>query len=114
MKPESNWLKTLRKKHGLKQEDLAAKLQLAGLEYSRSSVSSWENGYHRPPLEDASFRQALANILRIDVKTLLKLAGYEVATSQHSEAAERAAWIIDQLPPDKQELVLKLVEQFQN
>lgn len=112
MKPDSNWLKTLREKSRLKQEDLAARLQLAGLEYARSSVSAWENGYANPPLESVEFRQALANIFNIDVKTLLKLAGYEVESKPHSDAAERAAWLIDQLPPDKQDLAVRLVEEL--
>jgi len=114
MKRDTNWLKTLRQKMGLKQEDLAAQLQLTGLDYARSSVSGWENGYSQLPLNNPEFRQALANILNVDVKTLLKLAGYEVTASQHSEAAERVAFIVDRLPPDKQQLALKLIEQLQN
>ncbi len=112
MERKTNWLKTRREALHLKQEDLAAQLQVSGFDISRPSISHWENGRHLPPLENPEFRQALANILRIDVKTLLKLAGYEVAKSDFSEAAERVAYIVDQLPPDKQELAVRLVEQL--
>lgn len=112
MKQEINWLTTLRKKGNLTQDGLATRLQLAGLKHGREAVSAWETGRAVPPLDNVEFRQALANILNMDIKTLLKLAGYEVESKPHSDAAERAAWLIDQLPPDKQDLAVRLVEEL--
>lgn len=112
MKPKTNWLKTLRENRGYTQEEFTAQLQLAGLDYSRSAVSSWESERVDVPLNSVEFRQALANILNMDIKTLLKLAGYEIESKAHSDAAERAAWLIDQLPPDKQDLAVRLVEEL--
>lgn len=114
MEQTKNWLKQNRQKLGLSQEELTARLQVAGIDVSRATVSHWENGRYNLPLESVEFRQALANILNMDIKTLLKLAGYEVESKTHSETAERVAWIVDQLPPDKQQLALKLVEQLQS
>lgn len=112
MKPKTNWLKTLRENRGYTQEEFTAQLQLSGLDYSRSAVSSWESGRVSAPLNHVEVRQAIANILRIDIKTMLKLAGYEVESKPHSEEAERVAYLIDQLPPDKRNLAVRLVEEL--
>lgn len=64
------------------------------------------------PLDNVEFRQALANIFNIDIKTLLKLAGYEVDSKPHSDEAERVAYLIDQLPPDKRNLAVRLIEEM--
>lgn len=112
MEQTKNWLKENRQKLGLSQDELATQLQVRGIDVSRATVSHWENGRYNIPLENVEVRQALANILRIEVKTLLKLAGYEVESKPHSDAAERAAWLIDQLPPEKQDLAVRLVEEL--
>ena len=109
-----NWLKKRRKELNFTQEDIAARLQLSGFQYTAGSISHWETERHSPPLDDPKFSSAMAEVLQISVGTLLTLAGYDVSRKTYSEAAERAAWIIDQLPPDKQQLALKLVEQLQN
>lgn len=106
------WLKECRERLELRQEDLATRLQLAGFDVSRGSISNWENGRYDIPIQDTKFRQALADALRLDVRTMLRLAGYEVNEVYRSEAAERAANMIDRLPPEKQELALRLVEQL--
>lgn len=107
-----HWLKSLRESIYINQEELAARLQLEGFDISRSAISSWENGRHEPPLHDARFRKSLAKVLHINVKTLLKKAGYEVSEESHSEIGDRVAHIVDQLPPDKQDLALRLIEQL--
>ena len=107
-----NWLAERCKEIGIEtQQELASKLQLAGFDYSRSAVSSWMTGTRNPPLDDPNFRRALAAILRLSTKELLRLAGYEVDT-RYSAAGERAASIVDQLPPDKQVLAISVLEQF--
>lgn len=112
MEQTKNWLKQNRQKLGLSQEELTARLQVAGIDVSRGTVSHWENGRYKIPLENVEVRQALANIFNMDIKTLLKLAGYEVESKPHSEEAERVAYLIDQLPPDKRNLAVRLVEEL--
>jgi transcriptional regulator with XRE-family HTH domain len=108
-----NWLRKQRELVGIDtQEDLATKLQLEGINVTRASVSHWENERNNPPLDDPDFRKALARVLKVSQPELLKLAGYEVARLPHSEAAERGAFIIDQLPADEQDLAVKILEQF--
>lgn len=109
---KTNWLKTFRKQNQLSQEELAAKLQVKGMDITAGAISHWENERYHPPLEDAVFRNALAEIFRIDVRSLLLSAGYEVNSIDRSAAAKRAAFIVDQLPPDKQDLALGILEQF--
>ena len=110
-----NWLRQLREHVGLDtQEELAAQLQLEGFSFTRAAVSHWENGRYNPPLNDAEFRKALAKVLKVSQSELLRLAGFEVEKGDHSEAGEKAAHLIDKLPPDKQDLALKILEQFQN
>lgn len=109
-----NWLKKRRKELNFTQEDIAARLQLLGFQYTAGSISHWEQERHSPPLDDPKFSSAMADALQISVGTLLTLAGYDVGKKTHSETAERVAFIVDKLPPDKQQLALKLVEQLQN
>lgn len=96
----------------MNQEDLAARLQVEGIDVTRSAVSHWENGRYQIPLDDPNVRRAIAKVLRINIRTLLKFAGYEVDNEIHSIYAEQIAAIIDQLPEEKQQLVLRLVEQL--
>jgi transcriptional regulator with XRE-family HTH domain len=110
MKP--NWLKTYRKRLRISQEDLSAQLQIHGVEVTSGAISHWENGRYNPPLHDPMFRTALANVLRVSINEMLAAAGYETETATRSEAGERAAYIIDQLPPDKQKLALGVLERF--
>lgn len=107
-----NWIKTLRERASITQDELAIRLQVAGFEYTRGAINNWESERNQPPLHSAPFRQAFADALRVDVRTMLKLAGYEVDKTEHSVLAEQVAYIVDNLPPDKQQLALALVEQL--
>lgn len=108
----TNWIRTRRKDLRISQEELAARLQIEGVELTAGTISHWENGRYNPPLEDPAFRQALAAALRLSPKNMLSLAGYEVIDHPRTEAGERAAFIVDQLPPDKQDLALGILEQL--
>lgn len=112
MKRKSNWLKARREELDLKQGELVARLQISGIDVSQSTLSNWETGRYQPPLEDPDFRRELAKALRMSVHSLLIAAGYEVRDESHSEAAARAAFIIDQLEPDQQKIALNILEQF--
>lgn len=105
------WLKKRRKQLGLSQEELANRLQLAGYGASRSSVGQWETGHARPQLDNPELVKALSLAVELDINTVLRLSGYNVVTN-HSSTAERIATLVDQLPEEKQQLALALVEQL--
>lgn len=107
-----NWIKNRREVVGISQEELAARLQRNGFDISRATVGHWEQDKYLPPLGNPQFCKIMADILLVSVKELLALAGYDLADKTHSNAAERAAWLIDQLPPEKQDLAVRLVEEL--
>lgn len=111
-KRQNNWIKTLRQRAQITQDDLATRLQVAGFEYTRGAINNWESGRNQPPLHDSDFRQAFAEALRVNIRTMLKFAGYEVEATSHSLYAEHAAELVDQLSEDKQKLAIKLLEQL--
>lgn len=105
------WLQNRRQSLGMSQEDLAARLQLEGFDIARSTVGHWEQSRYSPPFENPRFTKTLSSILDLPVPTMLQMAGFELS-NQHTEAGEAAAYIIDDLPPDKQDLALRLLEQL--
>jgi transcriptional regulator with XRE-family HTH domain len=107
-----NWLKQRRIELKLRQEDLAAKLQLAGISVTHSAISHWESGRYRPPFEDERFQEALADILKMDVTYMLNLAGYKVKQVSHSEEAEEIAHIVDKLSPEKKSLAVRIIKEL--
>lgn len=109
---QTHWLKRYRDKIHLSQEELAIALQNAGLDVARSTVGTWESGKSQPPLDDPAYRRALANIFRVSVTELLMSAGYEIDLDKYSETSRRAADIVEQLTPEKQNLAVRLLEQL--
>lgn len=105
------WIKLRRKELGISQEELAKRLQLLGHDISRGSVGHWETGHAKPQMDNPELVMALSRALELDVNTVLRKSGYDIA-GEHSHIAERVAALIDQLPADKQELALRLVEQI--
>ena len=87
-------------------------LELEGLEYTAGAVAHWVNGTRNPRLQNPQLRQTLARVLRLSERELMMRAGYELARTGRSEAAQIAAEIIDNLPPDKQDLAVRLLEQL--
>lgn len=100
------WIKHRREEIGLTQEELASKLNV-----SRAAVSHWESGRNAPQMDDSAFVQTLADALKLDANSILKLAGFEV-DSEHSEYAVKVAAIIDKLPESKQRQILHIVQTF--
>jgi transcriptional regulator with XRE-family HTH domain len=107
----NNWLRDRRDKLHISQETLAARLQEQGFPYSAGTISHWERGRYKPPMNHPEFRQALASVLKMSVPAMLLAAGYE-ATPHYSEDAMHAADIVDQLPDDKRRLALGILEQI--
>lgn len=108
------WLRDRRKQIGiLTLEELAAMIQLEGFQVSPSALSHYENGRRNVPLDDETFRYVLAKVLKLSEPELLSLAGYKTV-NKHTEDGERAASIVDRLPPSKRSLAIKLLEQVEN
>lgn len=110
MANKANFILRRRKELELSQEELTARLQTEGCNVSRSTLSNWENSKFQPPLHDKTFRSALARALKMSVRELLQSAEYEIVESAHTEEAQRAAYIIDQLPQDKRVIALGILE----
>jgi transcriptional regulator with XRE-family HTH domain len=104
-----HWIKQRREELGISQAELARRMETEGAPVSTAAVSHWEVERYNPPLEDDDFRKALGRALKLNEAELLTRAGYKVAT-QHTAEAERAAHIIDRLPPDKRELAIRILE----
>ncbi len=102
----ANWLRKRRKELGLSQGDLAQKLQLDGVDISRSAISHWETGRHNIPLEREEVRKSLAGILKMDVEQILSLSGYELH-KERSFKSNKIASIVDHLPEEDQDLILE-------
>lgn len=108
---KTNWLSKRREQLNINQEDLAARLQLAGFDVSRASISHWETGRSSPPFNNPDFARTFADVLKMSVNSMLKQAGYEI-TTDFSDDARYAAEIVDQLPPDRRRLAIGVLEQF--
>jgi len=112
---KTHWLRRYRENLHLSQEELAAALQNAGLDFARSTIGTWESSdKSQPPIDDPEFRRVIANIFRISVTELLVAAGYEIDLDKYSETSRRAAYIVEQLPPEKQILAVRLLEQLRD
>ncbi len=107
---KTNWLRARREELHLSQEELSARLQVAGLNISRATVSHWETERYNIPLDNPELRHVLANILRMNIADMLLAAGYEISEGKRSPAARRAADIVDHLPPDAQGLALDYLQ----
>lgn len=108
----TNFIVQRRKELDISQEELTARLQTEGILISRSTLSNWERGISTPPYEDQQFRLALAHALKLPIQTILKRAGYEVEKPVYTDAAERAAYIMEHLSRDKRDLALGILEKL--
>jgi transcriptional regulator with XRE-family HTH domain len=104
-----SWLKTRRKQLNISQETLARYLQLVGVDITAGSISHWENGRHKIPLDNQEFRDALGVCLELTPTELLQMAGYEVSDDDN-ENAVRINAIVNNLPDDIQQMALEYME----
>lgn len=97
---------------GISQQQLAERLSDLGQEASPARVGHWETGRNHPPLDNARFRLALALALELDINDMMTRLGYIITDEDRSLEAKRAADIVDQLPPERRELAVSVLEQF--
>jgi hypothetical protein len=112
MKQHSNWIRTRLAQLDIKQKDLIARLESRGHGYSQSTISGWMSGEYQPPLNDPEFAEVLAAALRMTVKDMLVLAGYQIKDNGHTDEGRQAAYIVDQLPADRRKLAIGILEQL--
>jgi transcriptional regulator with XRE-family HTH domain len=106
-----NWLRGLREKLGMTQDELAVSLQARGYNCSRATVSHWENGRYKVPLDDPAFVGVLAKVLGVGVLQILIAAGYDVEPG-YSREGHHAAWVVDQLTPSDRDFALEMLERL--
>jgi transcriptional regulator with XRE-family HTH domain len=103
------WLVQRRKDLGLSQDEMTARLQLHGIDISRSTYASWEQGLYSLPLNDPLVRLGLSRTLDMSIKEMLSNEGYEIE-STHSTEGERAATLIDRMDSNHRRVVLSVIE----
>ena len=95
----------------ISQDDLAARLQLAGQDISRGTISHWERGRNEIPLNDPVFTRGLARALELPLIDMFYRAGY-IDSNALSEEANRAAAIVEAMTPDRKRTALAVLEQL--
>jgi transcriptional regulator with XRE-family HTH domain len=107
------WLRERRKSIGIETlEELARLLQLQGFAISPSALSHYEQGRRSIPLDDDDFRNALMRVLKYSESELMRAAGFEIG-SDLTEDGQRAAEIIEKLPPDARIIAMDILHSFE-
>lgn len=75
----AQFIKDMRKRQDLSQKDLAEHLTSRGFEYATSTIGWWETDRAIPPIKDAGFVNALADILHVQPAEIYLAAGYDMA-----------------------------------
>ncbi len=96
-----------REKLGINQGELVERLQAAGLNVSRAAVSHWETGRNPSPLDNARDILILAEVLQINLQTILNVLVEDNTTRTYSDVTRTAARIIEELPPDARQAALE-------
>ena len=86
-----------------------ARLQTEGLDVTRGTLSHWETGRYKVPIENPKLRESLANALETSIPELLVMAGYEIEKNK-TEYALRGALIISELPVEVQRMAVEYLE----
>jgi len=107
-----NWLRERRKALGLSQEELSTRLQLAGFNVSRSTISHLETGRDTLQIDDPELISAFAKVLRLSTKTILEYTGYKLTLDKLSDDALRAVELIEHMSPARRQTALLLLEQL--
>lgn len=92
--------------------DLEKRLNLKGYKVTKATIGHWVSGRNKPPLKDRQFVEILSLALEMTVSEMMEQMDFIVSPEHRSTAANRVADMVDRLPPDKQDLALRLVEQL--
>lgn len=102
-----NFIKLRRSQVGISQYELADILTELNQPTSHARVSHWESGRNSPPLQDQSFRRALARALQMSEDDLMKEVGWVSSVEERSSEAKIAAEIVDRLPSDIRKIAVQ-------
>lgn len=107
-----NGLKKRRTELHITQEQLTARLAVAGFTYSPGTISHWENSRHSPEnFNDPAFRKALADALDWNENELMRELGYTSELNPSPEAL-RAAELVDKMSPSRRKMAIGLLEKM--
>lgn len=82
------WIRTMRERQNLTQEELLAAFKREYKPVAKSTLSAWETETANPPLQDNTFVEATARIFNVSVAEVLKGSGYNLGTAYESELDE--------------------------
>ncbi len=108
-----HWISERRDELSLSREALARKLTAHGLDVTAQDIHTWEGEEAALPLEQPAFAFALAAALHLDIRALLRRAGYKHPLDNQSLPAQ-AARIVARLPQDQQKLAIHLLKSLHN
>jgi DNA-binding XRE family transcriptional regulator len=103
------WITERRKELDINQDDLANRLRPYGINVTRATISHWEKGRYKPPFDEPTFTEAMANALEMDVRSVLINLGYNFV-EHPAETVEKAVSIIERMSPDRQKRALQMLE----
>ena len=103
--------KERREELNISQDEAASRLQLAGFDTTRATISHWETGRNPIPLDSLKARKALAAALEMKISDIDAIAGTEILNdqSEYSQAAKHAAILIDRMSPNAQRVALEVL-----
>jgi transcriptional regulator with XRE-family HTH domain len=105
----ATWLKEYRERQKLSQEELAARLQLKGFDVSRGTISHWEQGRYKIPLDHPDIVNALSDILDITVMEILSAAGYHISIDGLSEIEKQALEVMRSKTIEQQQRIVEII-----
>jgi transcriptional regulator with XRE-family HTH domain len=105
----ATWLKQLRERQKMSQEELAARLQLKGFDVSRGTISHWEQGRYKIPLDNPEIINALSAVLDVDVIEILASAGYQISIDGLSEIEKQALEVIRSKTLEQQQRIIEII-----
>lgn len=97
---------------GLSLSDLETRLTLHGYSVQRATIGHWTSGRNKPPLKDREFIDALAESLEMGVNEMLQQMNFIVLADDRSPTTQRIADLVEHLPPEKQDLALRLIQEL--
>lgn len=106
----SQFIKQQRASKKLSLKDMADVLERYGYKLERQTISHWEHGRNSPPMQDATFRRALAACFEMDVNDLMNAIGYVVQENDRSPESRLAAEIVERLPQNERQRAIIILQ----
>jgi hypothetical protein len=108
----NEFLRQRLKELGLSFAGLQARLAEQDYNVTRAAVGHWVLGSRKPPIGDKEFMEILARALEMNYADLWEQTGLYTPLEERSPTAQRIAEIVDRMPPEKQDLALRIIEEL--